>query len=197
MRYLLIANNDDSNEEVYNLREEEHDNLILFNKLRPFFKYDFLQNFKNITAFSRKTNSTTEPLKSVYLGMELISKNEHRFNKIIFHRRPECYAGTVRKACVDSLEHFGFLNSPKTSFLEDMDFKKIYQIKNKKSLSSGLIAYLHVKMSKNAEDKIILVGFTHEFKAKNSVHDGAAEKAFFDEEIRNKQCFLLKGRSAP
>jgi hypothetical protein len=188
MRYILVANNEDIDEEMNNLREEECDNLILFNKLLPFFKYEFLQNFKNITVFSRKRSSRTEPLDAVYAGIELIKQNEHKFTRIIFHKHPNSYVDKVRQACVESLTHFGFMDSPKTSFLSGINFKKESKIKSEKSLSSGLIAYINIKMTKRPEDKIILVGFTNKLARK--FHDPEAEKAFFEEEIRNGQCFI-------
>jgi hypothetical protein len=189
MRYILVANNLNIDKEIKNLQQQDGDNLILFNFLQPYFKYEKLQKFKNITIFSRKRSSRTIPLSSVYAGLEEIKKIESKVNKIIFHKSPESYSGNLKKACLDALKHFNFLNSPKTSYIDANHFKRIINFKSSKGLSTGLIAYVYYKLYKQSDDKILLVGFSSNIVPR--FHESEWERNFFKNEVLNEQCFLL------
>jgi hypothetical protein len=189
MRYILVANNLNIDEEINKLEEEEGDNLVLFNFLQPFNKYQKLQLFKNITVFSRKRSSRTTPLSSVYAGLEEIKKNENKFKRIIFHKSPDSYAGNLKNACFESLKYFGFLDSPKTSYIDANHFKRIINFKSSKGLSSGLIAYIYYKLHKQPNDKIVLIGFNSNIAAR--FHDANWEKTFFKNEFINSQLSYL------
>jgi hypothetical protein len=189
MRYILVANNLNIDYEINKLKEQKNDNLILFNFLQPFFKYPSLQNFKNITVFSRKRSSRKTPLSSVYAGLEEIKANEDKFKKIIFHKSPDSYDVGLRNACIDSLKHFGFLDSLKTSYIDASNFKRLINYKLSKSLSSGLIAYIYYSGIKKVEDEIFLIGFNS--KISPNFHDSIWEKKFFDNELALGRCFLI------
>lgn len=189
MRYLLVANNLNIDSEISKLEEEDGDNLVLFNFLQPFNKYEKLQRYKNITVFSRKRSSRTTPLSSVYAGLEEIKKNEDKFKKIIFHKSPDSYAGNLKNACFESLRHFGFLDYPKTSYIDANHFKRIINFRSSKALSSGLIAYVYYKLHKQPNDKIFLIGFNSNIAAR--FHESNWEKKFFENERLNNQLFTL------
>jgi hypothetical protein len=189
MRYILVANNTNIDNEISLLNEEENDNLILFNFLQPFFKYEKLRNFKNITVMSRKRSSRTTPLSSVYAGLEEIQAHQDKFNKIIFHKAPETYGTELRQACIDALREFKFLNSPKTTYINADHFKRIIGFRSNKALSSGLIAYTYCKLNKNPEDKIIIIGFTSAIALR--FHEVDWEKDYFKQELIRGNCYLI------
>jgi hypothetical protein len=190
VRYILVANNTEIDDEISNLKRGDEDRLILFNFMKPFFKYEIVREFTDMVVFSRKRSNRTEPLNTVYAGIELIKENEHKFRQVVFHRNPNSYSGNIKKACLDSLSHFGFLDSPKTKYIDDKGFREAAHIKSKKSLSSGLIAYIHIRTHKKPQDKIVLVGFTN--KVAKKYHDPDAEREFFEGEIRAGNCSTLK-----
>jgi len=189
MKYILIANNNNIDEEIDRLEIENNDEIILFNFMKPFYKYEKIKNHKkNITVFSRKRSNRTTPLHEVYAGMNEIKENYDYIKTIIFHQHPDYYKEDIREACINSLKEFNFLNSNKIKFINAKNFKKLIGFPNK-GLSSGLIAYIYYKINKSKDDKILLVGFTHSIAKK--YHDPEFEKYFFENEINNKNCYKL------
>lgn len=188
MNYILVANNENIDDEIKKLEIEERDEIILFNFMTPFYKYEKIKNSKNITVLSRKRSNRTEPLHEVYAGMREIKENYEKIKTIIFHQNPSEYRPKIKKACIDALREFGFLHSNKLKFINTKNYKKSINFDGR-ALSSGLIAYLYYKIIKEKNDKIILVGFTHSIAKK--YHDPVFEKNFFEEEIKNKKCFTL------
>lgn len=188
MKYILIANNENINEEIEKLKIEDNDEIILFNFMIPFYKYEKVRNCKNITVFSRKRSNRTEPLHEVYAGMLEIKENYDKIKTIIFHQNPNNYKIKIKKACIGALKEFNFLHSNKLKFINAKNYKKLIAFPGR-GLSSGLIAYLYYKITKSKNDKILLIGFTHSIAKK--YHDPDFEKNFFENEIQNKLCYKL------
>lgn len=188
MKYILIANNKNIDNDIEKLEIENNDEIILFNFMIPFYNYEKIRNCKNITVFSRKRSNRTEPLQEVYAGMLEIKENYDKIKTIIFHQNPNNYKPKVKKACIDALKEFNFLHSNKLKFINAKNFKKSINFPGR-GLSSGLIAYLYYKMFKQKNDKILLVGFTHSIAKK--YHDPEFEKNFFENEIKNQKCYRL------
>jgi hypothetical protein len=189
MRFILVANNLNIDHEISQLNENENDNLILFNFLQPFHKYEKLRNFKNITVMSRKRSSRTSPLSSVYAGLEEIKANYDKFKTIIFHKPPESYGGELRQACIDSLREFNFLNSPKTTYINADHYKRIIGFRSNKALSSGLIAYTYYKLNKSPDDEIVIIGFTSSIATR--FHEVDWERDYFKQELIRGNCRLI------
>lgn len=186
MKYILIANNNNIDEEINKLDIKENDEIVLFNFMKPFYKYEKIKNAQNITVFSRKRSSRTEPLCEVYAGLNEIKENYEKIKKIIFHQSPDSYRPKIRQACIDALKEFNFLHSNKLNFINAKNYKKLINFDGK-ALSSGLIAYIYYKITKRKNDQIFLVGFTHSIAQK--YHDPEFEKNFFKQEIENNNCF--------
>lgn len=186
MKYILIANNDYIEKEIESLEIEKDDVIVLFNYIKP-IKYKKIRDHSNLIAFSRKKSKIKNPLKDVYAGMESIRIYEKKFKKVIFHRPPDHYPEDIKKACLNAIEKFGFLGSEKCLFIDDRELVKKCS-DNKKSLSSGLIAYLYFSQIKNQEDKIFLVGFSSNL---SNFHDSKWEREFFQKEHQVENLFLL------
>jgi hypothetical protein len=186
MKYILIANNDEIGEKINNLDLQSDDFVILFNDIKP-IKYKKIRNHPNLIAFSRKKSRVYRPIHNVYAGLKTIKVFQNKFSKLIFHKSPDEYVGEIKKACYSALDRFGFLNSGKCVFIDDKNFiKKCAE--NKKSLSSGLIAYLYYSEIKKSEDKIVLLGFTSQL---SSFHDCEWEKKFFLKEFEENRCEII------
>lgn len=190
MKHILIANNLNIDNEINKLNIEDNDEVILFNYLQPYFKYEKIRNFKNLTVFSRKRSSRTEPLNTVYAGLDQIKDNCDKFNKIIFHKAPHVYSEVLKKACYASLNHYGFLACNKIHYIDDFAYKSIVGLESSKSLSSGLIAYIYTKLNKKETDDIILIGFTSSIATK--YHDSMWERRFFAREIMKGHCSVVR-----
>lgn len=188
MRYILVASNENMDSEVDKLNISDQDELILFNYMKPFYKYEKIKNAKNITVFSRKRSHRTDPLCDVYAGLNEIKENYDKIKTIIFHQSPEMYRPKIRKACIDALKEFNFLHSNKLKFINAKNYKSLIGFPGR-ALSSGLIAYLYYKITKFKNDKIFLLGFTHSIAKK--YHDPDFERDYFLEELKNEKCYII------
>jgi hypothetical protein len=190
MKHILIANNLRIDNEINKLDLVDDDEIILFNYLQPYFKYEKIRDFKNLTVFSRKRSSRTEPLNTVYAGMDEIKNNYEKFKKIIFHKAPHVYNEVLKKACYEALSHYEFLASNKIHYIDDSAYKSIVGLESSKSLSSGLIAYIYTKLNKKETDDIILIGFTSSIATR--FHDSMWERRFFAREIMKGNCKIIR-----
>jgi len=180
MKYILIANNPNINDEIEKLVIDEQDEVVLFNLMVPYYKYEKVRNCKNLTVMIRKRGDRVEPLDTVYAGLIEVKQEYDKINRIIVHHNPACYEGVTKDATIASLSVYGLYDSDKVQYIIDNNFKKEIAFDGKGSLSSGLIAYLHYKKKLKEGDKIILVGFTN--KIATAYHDKDFETLYFKKE---------------
>lgn len=208
MKYILIGNNTELNEEDINkLNINSEDIIILFNSCYP-IKFDKIKNHKNKILFVRGLFRHNKLCS--FHGIDSIIKYHEDFIKII----PVSCEYPLKKIINKSLQLSiltSILNKKisnhevynkilnKLSFNEsDIIYLSILNISPKytinKSPSTGLIGYLYVKSIMNQSiDKIILVGFTMSYDGKitTSFHDGYYELLYYDMEL-SKYNFVHK-----
>lgn len=189
MRYILIANNIDIDDSIDKLVIEDDDEVVLFNLMIPFYKYEKVQNAKNITVMIRKRGERVEPLDTVYAGLIQVKENYDKIQSIIVHQNPMLYKGEMRDATIASLSVYGIYQSEKVRFICSNNFKKEIGFNGVGSLSSGLQAYLHYKKKLKETDSIVLVGFTHNIAKK--YHDKDFESMYFAKEYEDKMFVKL------
>lgn len=200
MKYLIFANNKDltiSNQYKTILQFiDEEDIIITLNHCLPLNTIFADLKHENLYHFSRRSFN----LKIPYSGLNIINANKDKFKKIFLYPHPESIGDSELKIKVmdyinnntsfkitdiDHMPGFGkhSLTQQTHEFLEQRHNQK-------KNMSTGLISYIYIKQIKKPEDKIFLIGFTHQMNI--NFHNNDGEKEFFAKEEELGLCKMIK-----
>jgi hypothetical protein len=188
MKYILFANNKSVDVCLIDrLSITQEDICVFFNHLIPLTIWPQLKDSKCIKHyFSRYRNKSDIPIAEVYSGLDKFMPVKNLFDKTYLYRMPHTLKEKeTSDRCAACIRHYGLdSNIDIYSIYNLSSLKKKHGVNIDKSLSSGLLMYLHILDTKNLNDEIHLVGFTYQLN--KSCHDPEQEKIFFNQQIQDK-----------
>lgn len=178
--YLLANNNEIQNHHIEKIDYDENNILILFNYRLP-MKFDKVRGHNNKYLVCRLRSDFQEQENSVvYAGMENIENDYGKFAKIFMCPYNINIAKPIEQMYNISIHHMEPLVD---------NLKTLTRYPRFKNMSTGFMAYNYVKLIKNIDDSIVLVGFTSQIN--KHYHNPSWEAKFFREEVSNKSCEII------
>ena len=181
MTYYLLANNTNlSNSHIEQIDYGKNNVLILFNYRIP-MKFDKVYYHSNKYLFCRLKSEVDNDEKSItYAGLEDIENHYTRFSKIFIYPYNIDVAKNIEKQYNICIHHMEPLVN---------NLKILSRYPRFKNMSTGFIVYNYIKLIKNINDSIILVGFTSQLN--RDYHNPNWEAKFFREELTKGSCEII------